>query len=61
MYLKEVVRTLGTDNFSSFNFVDLSELFIECYLRQSKELTDLNIKETKYGKNIRRSLERDSK
>jgi len=61
VYLKEVVRTLGTDNFSSFNFVDLSELFIECYLRQSKELTDLNIKETKYGKNIRRSLERDSK
>ena len=60
MYLKEVVRTLETDNLISFNFVDLSEIFIEYFLRQRDEIKDLNIKETRYGENIRRSLERDS-
>ncbi|GAB1414720.1 hypothetical protein MASR2M117_01260 [Paludibacter sp.] len=60
VYLKEIIRTLGTDNFSSFNFVDLSEIFIECYLRQRDELKELDIKETEYGRNIRRNLEKDS-
>ena len=60
VYLKEVVRTLETDNLISFNFVDLSEIFIEYFLRQRDEIKDLNIKETRYGENIRRSLERDS-
>ena len=60
IYLKEVVRTLGTDNLSSSNFVDLSEIFIECYLRQQESLKDLSIKETRYGKNIRRNMAADS-
>jgi hypothetical protein len=60
VYLKEIVRTLGTDNFSSFNFVDLSEIFIECYLRQQESLKDMNIEETRYGKNIRRNMATDS-
>lgn len=60
IYIKEVVSTLGTDNLNSYNFVDLSEIFIECYLRQQESLKDLSIKETRYGKNIRRNMAADS-
>jgi hypothetical protein len=60
IYLKEIVRTIGTDNFSSLNFVDLSEVFIEYFLRQRESLKNLNIKETRYGANIRRNMDTDS-
>lgn len=60
LYIKAIVETLGIDNYSHLNFVDLSEIFIEYFLRQRIASKDLKIKETRYGKDIRRNLEKDS-
>jgi len=60
LYIKAIVETLCPYNYIHLKFVDLSEVFIEYFLRQRIASKDLRIKETRYGKNIRRNLERDS-
>ncbi len=60
IYFREIVRMLSAGRDTGLMFGDLSEIFIEYFLRTRIVLKDLNIKETRYGSNIRRNLETDS-
>jgi hypothetical protein len=60
IYFREIVRRLSTGSISGLMFGDLSEIFIEYFLRTRIVLKDLNIKETRYGSDLRRDLETDS-
>lgn len=61
IYFRELVRRLSVGSLSGLMFGDLSEVFIEYFLRTRIVLKDLNIKETRYGSDLRRDLEKDSK
>ncbi|MFC2152831.1 hypothetical protein ACFLSE_09935, partial [Bacteroidota bacterium] len=58
-YLMAIVNKLDDDGIG-LSSDDLSDVFIEYFLRTRIVLKDLKIKETMYGSDIRRSLERDS-
>lgn len=60
IYFKDIVRRLSVDGFSGLRSDDLSDVFIEYYLRTRIALKELNIKETRYGSNLKRYMERDS-
>ena len=60
VYFKDIVRRLSVNGFSGLRSDDLSEVFIEFYLRTRITLKDINIKETRYGSNLKRYMERDS-
>ena len=60
VYFKEIVRKLSVDRISNFMSGELAEVFIEYFLRTRVALKELKIKETRYGEDIRRSLEKDS-
>ncbi len=59
IFIKEVVRNLRSDGFG-FGYEDLADVFIEYYLRTRISLKGLEIKETNYGSELRRNVERDS-
>ncbi|WP_298367564.1 hypothetical protein [uncultured Lutibacter sp.] len=58
-YIKSIVTRLSTGYGSGLKSDDLSELFIEFYLRSRIALKSLEIKETNYGSNLKRFVERD--
>ncbi|MBN1637922.1 MAG: hypothetical protein JW866_03075 [Ignavibacteriales bacterium] len=60
IYFKEIVRKLSVDRISNFMSGELAEVFIEYFLRTRVALKELKIKETRYGEDIRRSLEKDT-
>jgi hypothetical protein len=60
IYFKDIIRRLSVDGFSGLRSDDLSDVFIEYYLRTRIALKELNIKETRYGSNLKRYMERDS-
>jgi len=59
IFIKEVVRNLSNDGLG-FDFEELADIFIEYYLRTRISLKGLEIKETNYGSELRRDMERDS-
>lgn len=59
VYIKQIVRNLTNDGFG-FGHEELADVFIEYYLRTRISLQNLNIKETRYGSELRRIMERDS-
>ena len=60
IYFKDIVRRISVDGLSGLRSDDLSEVFIEFFLRTRINLKELQIKETRYGSNLRRYLERDT-
>jgi len=61
LYFKEVVRRLSVDGIGGLTSDNISEVFIEYYLRTRMSLKELNIEETRYGTNLQRNLGRDYK
>ncbi len=59
IFIKEVVSNLRSDGFG-FVYEELADIFIEYYLRTRISLKGLEIKETNYGSELRRNMERDS-
>ena len=59
IYIKEVVRNLRSDGLG-FGYEELADIFIEYFLRTRISLKGLEIKETNYGSELRRNVERDS-
>jgi hypothetical protein len=59
IYFKVVVDNLSPHQYRDLN-IDLPEIFFEYFLRNRTTLQDLNIKETEYGKKLRRYLDEDS-
>lgn len=59
IYIKEVVRNLRSDGLG-LEYEELADIFIEYYLRTRTSLKGLEIKETNYGSELRRNMERDS-
>ncbi|MEX0980662.1 MAG: hypothetical protein WDZ47_01110 [Bacteroidales bacterium] len=55
-YLKEIVRSISIDGFGGLRSDDLSEVFIEYFLRTRIALKELDIKETRYGSNLSRNM-----
>ncbi len=60
IYLQEIARHLTTDELGGLSMSNLSEIFIEFFLRTRILLKDLKIKETRYGEDIRYNMERDT-
>ncbi|OFY89698.1 MAG: hypothetical protein A2266_04035 [Bacteroidetes bacterium RIFOXYA12_FULL_40_10] len=59
IFIKEIVRNLKSDGLG-FDYEELADIFIEYYLRTRISLKELEIKETNYGSELRRNMERNS-
>lgn len=60
IYFKDVVRILSADGIGGLGSDDISDVFIEYFLRTRIALKELKIEETRYGYNLRRYLDKDS-
>lgn len=58
-YLQAIVKRLSIDGIGGFTLNELSEVFIEFFLRTRMSLKEVKIKETRYGESVRRYMERD--
>lgn len=59
LYFKEIVRRLSVDGIGGLTSDNISEVFIEYFLRTRISLKELNIEETTYGTNLQRNMGRD--
>jgi len=61
IYIKEVVQGLSVNGYRGLDSNILTDIMIEYFLRTRISLKNLKIKETRYGKSLKRRMERDSK